>query len=143
MTVTAYDRPVGGLSISQSFTVTVDPTPPTNTRPEAAIQIINQTLRVDGGSTTIGLSDKSSDPDRDPLRYTAPLVESRRCDRERERQQLDGRAGRGRRCDGDGLRPACGRSECVSELYVTVGMVPPIPTTITGGPYSVRYAERH
>ena len=71
VTVTAYDRPVGGLSVSQTVTVTVRPRPVVNNRPVVDAEIADQTLRVGGGSTEIDLSDKFSDPDDDVLRYTA------------------------------------------------------------------------
>ena len=63
--VTAHDRVSGGLSISQSFTVTVPNRPPV-----VRTEILNQTLTV-GANRGISLSDKFRDPDGDTLRYTA------------------------------------------------------------------------
>ena len=63
ITVTATDP--GGLSASQSFTVTVPNRAPTATAP-----IPDQTIQSEQ-PTTIDLSDHFADPDGDPLSYTA------------------------------------------------------------------------
>ena len=61
---------------SDSHTVTVNTPTPTNNRPTKADDIGDQTLTVGDGSTTIGLSDKFSDPDSDTLRYTASSLDT-------------------------------------------------------------------
>ena len=66
VTVNASDGRGGTDSHSVTITVT-----DVNERPVVASQIGDQTLTVGGGSTTIGLSNKFSDPDGDTLSYAA------------------------------------------------------------------------
>ena len=65
VTVTAHDRASGGLSVDQSFTVTVPNRPPVVDK-----EIDDLTLTV-GANRGVGLLDKFRDPDGDTLRYTA------------------------------------------------------------------------
>ena len=66
VTVTASD---GEDNVSPSFNVTVLPRP--NSRPEVSSDIPDQTLTAGGSAVTFDLDDYFSDPDNDPLTYTA------------------------------------------------------------------------
>ena len=69
ITVTASDP--GGLTATQSFSVTVSgQSPPTNNAPTAVGSIPSQTVNA-GGNTSVGVGSYFSDPDGDTLSYTA------------------------------------------------------------------------
>ena len=68
-TVTVLATDAGGLSATQTFTVTVNPQP--NSAPTAVGSIPAQTVTVGAPAATVNLGSYFSDPDGDTLTYTA------------------------------------------------------------------------
>ena len=74
-TVMIMVRDTGGLTITHSFAVTVNPKP--NTAPMAVRTITPPTFTVGDNATTVNLSIHFSDPDGDVLTYTAVSADTR------------------------------------------------------------------
>ena len=74
-TVMIMVRDTGGLTITHNFTVTVNPKP--NAAPVAVGTISSFTFTVGDNAATVNLSTHFSDPDGDPLTYTAVSTNTR------------------------------------------------------------------
>ena len=74
-TVLIMVRDTGGLTITRNFRVTVNPAP--NTAPVAVRPVGPITLTVGEAVTTVNLSTHFSDPEGDPLSYTAVSTNTR------------------------------------------------------------------
>ena len=74
-TVMIMVRDTGGLTITHNFTITVLPKP--NTAPVAVGTINPFTFTVSDNAATVNLSTHFSDPDGDPLTYTAVSTNTR------------------------------------------------------------------
>ena len=74
-TVLIMVRDTGGLTITRNFRVTVNPAP--NTAPVAVSPVGPITLTVGEDVTTVNLSTYFSDPEGDPLSYTAVSTNTR------------------------------------------------------------------